>query len=116
MNQMNINEHVFASCDSLCFVAGKMAFIARKCAFWAAGYKTNVVAAPKKWFIEVHLVHWKAILERLFYILMNLMNFDVLTGCFRLSFVMGLKEGLGGWSLGGTPSSSKFIWFIGKEG
>ncbi|MFZ5856748.1 MAG: hypothetical protein ACOYZ6_07955 [Chloroflexota bacterium] len=115
MNQMNINEHVFASCDSLCFVAGKMAFIARKCAFLAVGTITNVVAAPKKWFIEVHLVHRKAILEQLFHNLMNLMNFDVLTGCFRLSFGMKEKAGLGGKPMGGTPSSLKFIRFIGKE-
>lgn len=106
MNQMNINEHVFASCDSLCFVARKMAFIARKCAFWAVGCKTNVVAAPKKWFIEVHLVHRKAILEQLFHILMNLMNFDVLTGCFRLSFDMEEKAGFG---LEANGRNAKFI-------
>lgn len=116
MNQMNINEHVFASCDSLCFVAGKTALIARKCAFWAVEYITNVVATPKKWFIKVHLVHRKAILERLFYILMNLMNFDELTYCFWLSFVMGQKSSLGGCLLGGSPSSLMFIRFIGKEG
>lgn len=115
MNQMNINEHVFASCDSLCFVAGKMAFIACKYAFLAVGYITNAVAIPKKWFIKVHLVHRGVVLEQLFHSLMNLMNFDELTGCLWLSFVMNEKKRFDWKPIARTSNSLKFIKFIKKE-
>lgn len=111
MNQMNFDEHVFGSDDLLCFVVRKIADFSHKCAVLAFHDMTNILAAPKKWFIDVHLLHLRSFLGWLSYKLMNLMNFNELACCLRLFFAMYLKRDDANRLILLSASSSSFIRF-----
>lgn len=116
MNLMNINERVFRTGESLCFVDDGWAVFGLEQPFWARFYITNATATTKKWFIKVHLVHRLIVIRNTRGKLMNLMNFNELTCYLRLSFVMYQKRKRVAGSSFQVPSSHKFIWFIKNGG
>lgn len=115
MNLMNFNEPLLGMRDSLCFVRGEWAVFGLEQAYLTRFYKTNAIATPKNWFINVHQVHRMIVIRILLYKLMNLMNFNELTCYLRLFFAMYLKGGLVSGFKFQVSSSHKFIRFIKKN-
>lgn len=115
MNLMNFNEPLLGMRDSLCFARGEWAVFGLEQAHLTGFYKTNAIATPKKWFINVHQVHRMIVIRILSYKLMNLMNFNELTCYLRLFFAMYLKGKLVSGFRFQVSSSHKFIRFIKKN-